>query len=98
VQSVPHEFVGGNRGPRLQIRRTLKYIRRAGLTAKQKLHLSGLDAQHGKPEGPGANVKSVSDKGGNTQVKLVPAVGKFVVAMSCNDAAALFSAAWSCGM
>ncbi len=48
VQSVPHEFVGGNRGPRLQIRRTLKYIRRAGLAVQQELHLSGRNAQYGK--------------------------------------------------
>ncbi len=43
--------------------------------------------------GPGAKVKSVSDKVGKEKVKFVPAIGKFVVAMSCSEAAALASAA-----
>ena len=43
--------------------------------------------------GPGAKVNSVSDKGGNDQLKFVPAEGKFVVAISCKEAPRLYSAA-----
>src|SRR5579862_9281848 len=48
VRCAPHEQVGGDGGPRRQIRRTLNDIGRAALALQEKLHLPGWEARHGE--------------------------------------------------